>query len=172
MLMSRDWRRAIGLAACLCAAGAVAGCSAVPVSSNVAPSTPPCTTPGAATEVDTFDQAVTLTRAQDGLQYGDISVGCGRQAVKGTNVTVQYTGWLAGGKEFDSSRNPGRQPFTFVLGQGQVISGFDEGLTGMRVGGKRRLVIPPSLGYGPQGYPPVIPANATLYFDVELVGVS
>ena len=159
--------------ACVWCAGVIAACgSAVPISGQVAPPTPACTTPGPATQTDSFDETVTLTTASDGLQYGDIRVGCGSQAKAGSTVTVEYTGWLAGGKEFDSSRSQGRQPFTFVAGQGQVIQGFDEGVIGLRVGGKRRLVLPPSLGYGPSGNPPVIPANATLYFDVELVAVS
>ncbi|PWB69529.1 peptidylprolyl isomerase [candidate division GN15 bacterium] len=105
----------------------------------------------------------------------DEKVGTGDVAVAGTKVSVHYTGWLddAGkkGKKFDSSvdRN---QPFEFALGAGQVIRGWDEGVAGMKVGGKRTLVIPASLGYGPNGYPPVIPGNSTLIFDVELLKVT
>ena len=171
MSMKPALLRSAATVAALCCAGIVAGCgSAVPISAESP--TAACTTPGPATQADSFDESVTLTTASDGLQYGDIRVGCGAQAKAGSTVTVEYTGWLAGGKEFDSSRSQGRQPFTFVAGQGQVIQGFDEGVIGLRVGGKRRLVLPPSLGYGPSGNPPVIPANATLYFDVELVAVS
>jgi FKBP-type peptidyl-prolyl cis-trans isomerase len=104
-----------------------------------------------------------------GLQYWDITVGNGATAVAGKQVTVNYTGWLTNGKKFDSS--VGKQPFSFKLGAGQVIHGWDEGVAGMQIGGKRQLKIPPDLGYGARGYPPVIPANATLIFDVELLGV-
>jgi FKBP-type peptidyl-prolyl cis-trans isomerase len=111
------------------------------------------------------------TTTSDGLQYWDIKVGTGRTAEKGQTVKVHYTGWLTNGKKFDSSVDAGR-PFTFHLGQGDVIKGWDEGVAGMKVGGKRQLKIPPQLAYGAQGYPPVIPANSTLIFDVELLGVQ
>lgn len=120
---------------------------------------------------DNFSQAVTLTTTTaDGLKYGDILVGTGAAAVAGKNVTMQYTGWTADGKQFDSSRQSGRGPFEVDnLGQGQVIPGWNEGIQGMKLGGVRRLVIPPALAYGAQGYPPAIPPNATLTFDVQLV---
>ena len=106
-----------------------------------------------------------------GLQYWDITVGTGTTATSGKSVTVHYTGWLdKGGKKFDSSVDRG-QPFVFQLGGGQVIKGWDEGVAGMKVGGKRQLRIPPQLGYGDRGAGGVIPANATLIFDVELLGV-
>lgn len=105
-----------------------------------------------------------------GLQYIEIQPGAGAAAQPGKNVSVHYTGWLTDGQQFDSSI--GGQPFAFPLGSGSVIRGWDEGLTGMKVGGKRRLIIPPALGYGAGGYPPVIPPNATLVFDVELVNVQ
>jgi len=107
----------------------------------------------------------------DGLQYRDITVGAGAKAVSGMNVTVHYTGWLENGKKFDSSVDRGT-PFSFKLGAGQVIKGWDEGVAGMKVGGKRQLHIPPQLGYGDRGAGSVIPANATLIFDVELLAVK
>jgi FKBP-type peptidyl-prolyl cis-trans isomerase FkpA len=106
-----------------------------------------------------------------GLQYVDVVVGTGATARNGQRVQVHYTGWLVNGTKFDSSKDHG-QPFTFPLGGGSVIKGWDQGVAGMRVGGVRRLILPPDLGYGPRGYPPVIPPNATLIFDVELLGVS
>jgi peptidylprolyl isomerase/FKBP-type peptidyl-prolyl cis-trans isomerase FkpA len=110
------------------------------------------------------------TTTTDGLKYWDIKVGTGATAASGKQVKVQYTGWLENGKKFDSS--VGRGPFTFALGSGQVIKGWDEGVAGMKVGGKRQLRIPPELGYGPRGFPGAIPPNATLIFDVELLGVQ
>lgn len=133
---------------------------------------PLCTQPGPASRPDTFAQNVSLLTLPYGMRYGDISVGCGPLVKSGQEVTAEYTGWLQDGTEFDSSRNPGREPFVFALGQGQVIRGLDVGLMNMHVGGKRRLVIPPLLGYGTQGVPSVIPANATLIVDVEVVSVS
>jgi len=110
------------------------------------------------------------TTTADGLKYWDITVGTGATAVSGKQVKVQYTGWLETGKKFDSS--VGKPPFAFRLGAGDVIKGWDEGVAGMKVGGKRQLRIPPELGYGPRGYPGAIPPNATLIFDVELLGVQ
>jgi len=103
-----------------------------------------------------------------GLQYVDLVVGTGRQAETGDTATVHYTGWLADGKKFDSSLDR-QEPFSFRVGAGQVIKGWDEGVSTMRVGGKRRLVIPPDLAYGPRGAGHVIPPNATLTFEVELL---
>src|SRR5450631_3820962 len=110
------------------------------------------------------------TTTVSGLEYWDIKVGTGPTAEKGQTVKVHYTGFLTTGKKFDSSVDRG-EPFTFSLGQGQVIKGWDEGIAGMKVGGKRQLRIPPELGYGAQGGGWVIPPNATLLFDVELLGV-
>jgi len=115
--------------------------------------------------------AETITTAS-GLQYQDERFGTGPEAAPGTSVTVNYSGWLTDGTQFDSSLNEGRTPFTFVLGTGGVIQGWDEGVAGMRVGGVRILTIPSDLGYGPGGNPPVIPPDATLIFRVELLDVQ
>jgi peptidylprolyl isomerase len=105
-----------------------------------------------------------------GLRYADLEPGSGAEATAGQTVTVNYRGSLTNGKEFDSSY--GRGPFSFRLGGGQVIKGWDEGVAGMKVGGKRRLVIPPDLGYGSRGAGGVIPPDATLIFEVELLRVG
>jgi FKBP-type peptidyl-prolyl cis-trans isomerase len=106
-----------------------------------------------------------------GLQYIDQVVGTGDTATAGQTVSVHYTGWLTNGKKFDSSVDRG-QPFSFRLGVGQVIKGWDEGVQGMKVGGKRKLTIPSNLGYGARGAGGLIPPHATLVFDVELLGVQ
>jgi peptidylprolyl isomerase len=106
-----------------------------------------------------------------GLEYEDEVVGTGDSPKSGQKVTVHYTGWLTNGKKFDSSRDRG-QPFTFTIGRGQVIAGWDEGVAGMKVGGKRKLTIPPTLGYGAKGAGGSIPPGATLIFDVELLGIA
>jgi FKBP-type peptidyl-prolyl cis-trans isomerase FkpA len=121
---------------------------------------------------DDFSQKVTLTTTTaDGLKYGDISPGSGAQAAARQSITMQYTGWLQDGTSFDSSRKSGTPPFVFTLGTGAVIKGWDEGIVGMHLGGVRRLVIPPALGYGAGGQGP-IPANATLTFDVQLICIG
>jgi peptidylprolyl isomerase len=106
-----------------------------------------------------------------GLKYVDEQVGDGKSPEKGKRVTVHYTGTLTDGKKFDSSRDRG-QPFKFVIGVGQVIAGWDEGVMSMKVGGRRKLIIPANLGYGARGAGGVIPPNAELHFDVELLGVD
>ena len=110
-----------------------------------------------------------------GLQYEDTTPGSGATATAGQEVRVHYTGWLyeggVAGRKFDSSKDRG-QPFEFSLGAGMVIRGWDEGVAGMQIGGTRRLVIPPQLGYGARGAGGVIPPNATLLFEVELLGVE
>jgi FKBP-type peptidyl-prolyl cis-trans isomerase FkpA len=118
---------------------------------------------------------MSMTMTSSGLQYEDLVVGEGDEAAAGHYVSVHYTGWLqqpdgSEGEKFDSSVDRD-EPFEFALGAGHVIQGWDQGVQGMKVGGKRRLVIPSSLGYGPQGAGGVIPPHATLIFDVELLGV-
>lgn len=110
-----------------------------------------------------------------GLQYEDVNIGSGAEATAGTTVSVHYTGWLqnpdgTAGRKFDSSKDRD-DPFEFPLGAGHVIKGWDEGVQGMKVGGVRKLIIPASLGYGARGAGGVIPPNATLIFEVELLGV-
>jgi len=105
------------------------------------------------------------------LKIEDSKVGTGAEAVAGKSVTVHYTGWLTNGTKFDSSKDRG-QPFSFQLGAGQVIKGWDQGVAGMKVGGVRKLTIPASLGYGANGAGGLIPPNATLVFEVELLGVN
>jgi FKBP-type peptidyl-prolyl cis-trans isomerase len=111
-----------------------------------------------------------MNTTTSGLQYEDQAEGTGNAAKAGDSVEVHYTGWLTDGKKFDSSKDRGR-PFSFKLGAGQVIKGWDEGVAGMKVGGKRKLVIPAALGYGARGAGGVIPPDAELVFEVELLGI-
>lgn len=118
---------------------------------------------------------MTITTTATGLQYEDITLGAGEEAKAGQHVTVHYTGWLqnedgSAGSKFDSSKDR-NDPFAFPLGAGHVIKGWDEGVQGMKVGGVRKLTIPSALGYGARGAGGVIPPNATLIFEVELLGV-
>jgi FKBP-type peptidyl-prolyl cis-trans isomerase FkpA len=115
--------------------------------------------------------SVPSTTTPTGLIIEEVTVGGGALAAAGQKVTVHYTGWLTDGSKFDSSRDR-NDPFVFPLGQRRVIAGWDEGLQGMRVGGVRKLTIPPALGYGARGAGGVIPPNATLVFEVELLGVA
>jgi len=119
---------------------------------------------------DDFAATGPLQDAGNGLKYADLATGDGPEAQSGQTVSVHYTGWLTDGQKFDSSRDRGGA-FSFRLGAGQVIRGWDQGVAGMKVGGRRRLEIPPELGYGSRGVGP-IPGGATLIFAVELLGVS
>ncbi|MGB3201761.1 MAG: FKBP-type peptidyl-prolyl cis-trans isomerase [Nodosilinea sp.] len=122
-------------------------------------------------EADTAMPDDTMVTTDSGLQYVDVVEGTGAMPQPGQRVTVHYTGTLEDGTKFDSSRDRGR-PFTFQIGVGQVIKGWDEGVGTMRVGSQRKLVIPPELGYGSRGAGGVIPPNATLLFDVELLRIG
>ncbi len=113
---------------------------------------------------------MSTTTTESGLQIEEITVGNGESAVAGQFVSVHYTGWLTNGSKFDSSKDR-NEPFEFPLGQRNVIAGWDEGVQGMRVGGVRKLTIPPHLGYGARGAGGVIPPNATLVFEVELLEI-
>ena len=131
---------------------------------------PPTATAGPAKPPTMTGTPVTLA---GGLQYIDLQVGCGPAAKSGNGVSVEYTGWLqSNGKKFDSSYDRSGNPLSFVLGQGQIIKGFDEGMLGMQQGGIRRLIIPAALAYGTAGSPPTIPPNATLIFDVQMIQVK
>lgn len=131
------------------------------------PAPPPVTPPPAVKSVGK-DGWTTL---QSGLKYKDKKVGKGTEVKSNTRVTVQYKGWLDNGKVFDTSRKPGREPFSFTVDNGEVIKGWEEGVKGMKVGAIRELTIPSALGYGEQGKDP-IPPNATLHFEIELIDAT
>ena len=159
------------LVAVLAAAVIASGCSntAEPPSESLAPETaaPEQTAPSSeGTSAGPQAQTADVTE----LKIEDKTVGTGAEAKVGDLVAVHYTGWLTDGTEFDSSK--GGEPFQFRIGEGRVIQGWEQGVPGMKVGGVRKLTIPPDLGYGPQGYPGAIPGNATLVFEVELVKVN
>jgi FKBP-type peptidyl-prolyl cis-trans isomerase FkpA len=122
-------------------------------------------------ETATAKPAETAPPSDEKLVTKDLVVGKGAEAKAGDSVKVHYVGTLTDGKEFDSSRKH-NEPFAFELGAGRVIKGWDQGVAGMKVGGKRKLTVPPSLGYGARGFPPVIPPNSTLLFDVELLEIK
>lgn len=158
----------------------VVGCTQSPVqqraasrSESTAPTSPTSLAGGPPTEANAPGIPVvngTVQTTPSGLKYIDEQVGTGGAVRAGQNVNVHYTGWLTNGQKFDSSRDRG-QLFSFPLGQGRVIRGWDEGVATMQIGGKRRLVIPAALGYGTQGQG-TIPPNSTLIFDVELLGAQ
>jgi FKBP-type peptidyl-prolyl cis-trans isomerase len=142
----------------------------VAVSTSVGCSTPPAAVAPQPAPAEQPVAAPTPTEEVTELKIEDMVVGTGAEAVSGKTVSVHYTGWLTDGTKFDSSVDRGT-PFEFQLGQGRVIRGWDEGVAGMKIGGKRKLTIPPEMGYGANGAGGVIPPNATLVFDVELLGV-
>lgn len=170
-----------------CALVAIAGCqesqvsgeASNPTSSAATPPSPAQTqaaAPTPASDLLKTDKAMEVALPGDrhaSIRYTDLKVGDGSIAEAGKVVMVHYTGWLTDGSKFDSSRDRDR-PLNFKIGNlpREVIEGWDRGIRGMRVGGRRKLVIPPELGYAHEGYPPVIPPDATLVFDVELVGIQ
>jgi hypothetical protein len=165
--------RATLLAILVVAVLAATGCSttAPPAAPQTAPVTPPpAATPPAAQTPPDMPANVVPKGSVKTLIVKDVVKGTGPAVKKGDSVTVNYTGWLTNGTMFDSSI--GRQPFPFVVGAGNVIAGWDNGLVGMQVGGKRILVIPPAMGYGAQGAAPVIPPNAVLVFEVDLLTIN
>ncbi len=146
-----------------------------PAEADTAPETGSATAPASAPIATEYAPELgvnldDMERTASGLYIRDLRVGDGEAASEGDTVVVHYTGWLPGGMKFDSSRDRG-EPFSFVLGERRVILGWEEGVSGMRIGGQRRLVIPPDLGYGPIGAGDVIPPDATLVFEVELLEV-
>ena len=162
----------------LLAAGLFAtGCKGTPEGATgqaPAATTPPAVEAAAPAKPEASPTAATtggkVHKLASGLVYEDLVVGDGKMADPGLTAVVHYTGWLTNGTKFDSSLDR-NQPFKFVLGQHQVIDGWDQGVRGMRVGGKRKLTVPPELGYGAQGAGGVIPPNATLVFEVQLLDV-
>lgn len=154
------------LAAGTSAAGEAAK-SSPPASAPSTPTVQPVAKPAG----DVFEMPKKFKSTKSGLGYVVLHEGTGARAKKGQMVTVHYTGWLTNGKKFDSSRDGGR-PFTFRLGEGQVIDGWEEGVALMKVGDKYSFVLPARLGYGAEGAPPDIPGNATLVFHVELLGAK
>jgi len=167
-------KRCLGMAvlAVLVLAGCNQSSTTTSTTTTAGTSTPPAAHESTGTHMNEGQAgAASMVTTASGLQYQDIVLGDGPVAQSGNTVTVHYTGWLTDSTKFDSSRDSGR-PFSFTLGQGQVIRGWDEGVAGMKVHGRRKLVIPPHLGYGAQGAGGVIPPNATLVFDVELLQVK
>jgi peptidylprolyl isomerase len=124
----------------------------------------------AATGIPPLPAVIQWHTTPSGLQYADTKIGTGATPNEGQIVVVHFIGWLDDGTKFDSTRDRGK-PFGFPLGSGQVIRGWDEGVRGMKVGGTRRLIVPPALGYGEKGVPPIVPPNARLVFDIELIRV-
>jgi FKBP-type peptidyl-prolyl cis-trans isomerase FkpA len=149
---------------------ALAGCQQGTSTESAPPSTPEAAEQSSESAAQEAPEAEEVT-TRSGLKYQDLVVGDGSLAERGMTAMVNYTGWLTDGTKFDSSLDPGRQPLAFTIGRGMVIRGWEEGVQGMRVGGKRRLTIPPDLAYGERGFPGAIPPNSTLVFEVELLDV-
>ena len=170
------WTLTIAAAALAAIALTASGCATSPSStSTTAPAASQTTAPSSSAEASapgaSQNPAPSATTAPPAdLKIKDTVVGKGATAKAGDSVMVDYTGWLVDGTKFDSSI--GKKPFGFTIGQGRVIEGWDKGVVGMKVGGTRVLTIPPSLGYGAQGYPPVIPGDATLKFEIKLLSVQ
>jgi FKBP-type peptidyl-prolyl cis-trans isomerase FkpA len=162
----------LAFAIALVAALGASGCASQPKAATPEPAaqSEPAPDPQAS-ETASASVPVEPPAAVAALEIKDTKVGKGAEAKTGDLVTVNYTGYLTDGTKFDSSLNPGRTPFQFTIGNGEVIQGWEQGFAGMKVGGKRKLTIPPELGYGPQGQGP-IPPNAVLVFDVELLAVN
>ncbi len=153
---------------------ALSGCgSLVTVSSQITPPPPTCSNPRAAAAVDKFSTPVTLQPGAQGLQFGDISVGCGKEAGAASNVNVQFTVWLTDGTQVVTTRGAGSTPNALQLSDTSTLPFWRVGVPGMRVGGTRRLVVPPALAFGSAGNSSAnVPPNATLIVDVELVSLS
>lgn len=148
---------------------ALVGCTKQPAETPASNSAPANQAPAAAAPATAGTQPAAAAATE--LKIEELKVGTGAEATAGKVIKAHYTGWLTDGKKFDSSLDRG-QPIEFPLGAGRVIQGWDQGLVGMKVGGKRKLTIPGNMAYGPEGRPPVIPPNATLIFEVELMGVN
>jgi peptidylprolyl isomerase len=154
--------------------GASASSGGPPAGTNVPTPTPsptPVVSPSPGGDDFNAGKGLPVVTLPDGLKYIDIVVGTGAKPNSGDSITVDYTGWLSNGTKFDSSRDRGT-PATFQIGAGAVIPGWDEAVITMKVGGKRKLILLPSQGYGTAGQPPTIPANSTLVFVVEMLGVT
>lgn len=154
-------------AGCSSSSGVKGGATGNPAAPPAASAASP---PAAAATPPTAAPAGKVHKLASGLVYEDLVVGNGKMADPGLTVAVNYTGWFTDGTKFDSSFDRGK-PITFTLGAGEMIAGWDQGIKGMRIGGKRKLTIPPDMAYGSEGRPPRIPPNSTLVFEVELLGV-
>jgi FKBP-type peptidyl-prolyl cis-trans isomerase FkpA len=167
-------RAAATLAATAFGVLALTGCgSLVTVSSHITPVPPNCSAPRPAAAIDAFSTPVTLQAGASGLQFGDISVGCGKVASSTATVNVQFTVWLEDGKQVVTTRGAGQPTNSLALGNPQTLAFWRVGVPGMRVGGTRKLVVPPALGFGAGGNTSAgVPANATLIVDVELISVA
>jgi len=168
---ARLLRPTLAVATLVALVGACASCGDA-VSVPAGQPAPLCTQSAAPISPDSFNEAIDLVTTSSGVQYGDLRSGCGALAVLGKRLTIAYSFWLQNGKLFASSNQQGAGPGVFTLGSGQPFPGFDFGFANMRVGGKRRIVVPARLAYGSQGLPPEIPPGATLYVDVQLLSVS